>query len=68
MPTPAGQLSLYITDVDSKTTIFFFFLTQESTSFRLFEILEIALSAVDEMKIYSWYQQHINASVVCRVL
>lgn len=35
---------------------FFFFLTQESTSFRLLEIFEIALSAADEMKIYSWCQ------------
>ena len=33
-----------------------FFFTQESTSFRLFEIFEIALSAADEMKIYSWCQ------------
>lgn len=48
---------------------FFFFLnSEESTSFRLFEILEIALSSVDEMKIYSWCQQHINAFVVCHVL
>ena len=48
--------------------IYFSFFTQTSTSLRLFEILEIALSAVDEMKIYSWCQQHMNAFVVWCIL
>lgn len=59
-----GQCCFHSTSVDAKTAV----LTQEATSFRLFQICEIALSAADEMKSYNCCQEHINASAVQSVL